>query len=59
MKLFDLPGMKPGDDYRPEFDIAPDGRILLLRFEELDLKRVQIHVIQNLPELLRQRAAAL
>ncbi len=59
VKLFDMPGMKRAVDSRPEFDIAPDGRILLLRFAELDLKRVQIHVIQNLPELLRQRAAAL
>ena len=59
VRLFDLPGMKQGDAGRREFSIAPDGRFLILRYEKLSPERSRIHVIQNLPELLRRRSAAL
>ena len=55
VKLFQVEGQRRGDDARPEFDVTADGqRFILLRYADLDPEQLQIHVIQNLPELLRR-----
>ena len=59
VKLFSLPGKRSSQDYSPEFDVTADGkRFLTIRYLEPDPEQFHIHVIQNLPELLRQKSAA-
>lgn len=57
-QLFEVPGMGHPDEHRVEFGVTADGqRFLVLGFVEPEVRFAHIEIIQNLPELLRRRAA--
>lgn len=58
-QLFEVARMRGPDEHRAEFGVTADGqRFLVLRFVEPEARFAHIEIIQNLPELLRRRAAA-
>jgi len=57
-KLFEVQNLRPGENARAEFAVSADGqRILVLQYTESEDRFRKIEIIQNLPELLRRRAA--